>query len=287
MPGAAAARAAAGSGAHWARRALTTVFGRRLGRPALAPARRDDPDGQRLLVVNRFFHPDTSATSQLLTDLVEALDARGFRVTVLAGRHSYLDTGTVLPARAWRAGVEVRRLCHTGFGRFSLPGRALDDASFAATAFGALLARARPGDVILAKTDPPLLSVLAWLAARLTGARLVNWCQDLFPEIAAAMGLRVARGPVGAVLRAVRNASLRGAEMNVALSAGMAERLAAEGVPRARLTVIHNWADGELIRPLAARRQPAARGMGPRRALRHRLLGQPRPRPRRSRPWSS
>jgi glycosyltransferase involved in cell wall biosynthesis len=242
------------------------VLGEKQGRLELEPARPDERGRQRLLVVNRFFHPDTSATSQLLTELVDALDSRGFAITVLAGRHSYLNTGIVLPARAWRAGIEVRRLRHTGFGRFSLPGRLLDGATFAAGAFLALLMRARPGDLILAKTDPPLISVLAWLAARLTGARLVNWCQDLFPETAAAMGLPFARGPLGGALRALRNASLRGAEINVALSPGMAARLAAQGVSRERLTVIPNWADGELIRPLAPRDNPlrAAWGLGER-----------------------
>ena len=53
----------------------------------------------------------------------------------------------------------------------------MDSATFAASAFFALLTHARPGDVILAKTDPPLISVVAWFGARLTGARLVNWCQ--------------------------------------------------------------------------------------------------------------
>jgi colanic acid biosynthesis glycosyl transferase WcaI len=241
-------------------------FGQELDRLELDPARPDETGRQRLLVVNRFFHPDTSATSQLLTDLVDALDRRGFAVTVLTGRHGYLNTGAVLPAREWRGGVEVRRLRHTGFGRFSLPGRTLDGATFAAGAFLALLTRARPGDVILAKTDPPLISVLAWLAARLTGARLVNWCQDLFPETAAALGLPCARGPLGTTLRALRNASLRGAEMNVALCPGMAARLAAERVPRERLTVIPNWADGELIRPQAPQDNPlrAAWGLGER-----------------------
>ena len=146
-----------------------------------------------------------------------------------------------------------------------------------ASAFLALLVRARPGDVILAKTDPPLVSVLAWLAARLTGARLVNWCQDLFPENAAAMGLRLARGPVGAALRALRNASLRGAEMNVAVCTSHG------GAPRrrgraafARLTVIPNWADGERDPAARAAGQPAARRLGARRSLRRRLLGQSR-----------
>ena len=177
------------------------ILGKELNRLELEQARASESERQRLLVVNRFFDPDTSATSQLLTDLVDALDTRGFAITVFAGRHTYLNTGTVLPARAWRAGIEVRRLRHTGFGRFSLPGRTLDSATFAASACLALLAHARPGDVILAKTDPPLISVVAWLGARLTGARLVNWCQDLFPENAAAMGLQFARGAVGGALR--------------------------------------------------------------------------------------
>ena len=243
--------------------------GKELNRLEWEHARASEAERQRLLVVNRFFDPDPSATSQLLTDLVDALDTRGFAITVFAGRHTYLNTGTVLPARAWRAGVEVRRLRHTGFGRFSLPGRALDSATFAASAFLALLAHARPGDVILAKTDPPLISVVAWLGARLTGARLVNWCQDLFPENAAAIGLQFARGAVGAALRALRNASLRGAEMNVAVCASMAARLAAQGVPCERLTVIPNWADGELIRPITRRDNPlrTAWGLGERLVL--------------------
>jgi lipopolysaccharide/colanic/teichoic acid biosynthesis glycosyltransferase len=187
------------------------VRGEELERLEPEPARVEASGRPRLLVVNRFFHPDTSATSQLLTDLLDALDARGFAITVLTGRHGYLNTRVVLPARAWRGGIEVCRLRDTGCGRFSLPGRALDCASFMASAFLALLVRARSGDVILAKTDPPLISVPAWLAARLTGARLVNWCQDLFPESAAAMGMPLAHGPVGAALRALRNVSLGGA----------------------------------------------------------------------------
>ena len=54
--------------------------------------------------------------------------------------------------------------------------------------------------------------------------------------------------------------------MNVAVCPGMAARLAAQGVPRERLTVIPNWADGELIRPLAPQDNPlrAAWGLGER-----------------------
>ena len=40
----------------------------------------------RLIILNQFFYPDYSATSQLMTDLAESLVAEGVEVTALAGR---------------------------------------------------------------------------------------------------------------------------------------------------------------------------------------------------------
>ena len=116
-----------------------------------------------------------------------------------------------------------------------------------------LLRLARSGDVIIAKTDPPMLSVIAAPIARLKGAKLVNWLQDLFPEVAEAVGVGanpVMRALYG-VMRRLRNASLRAAAMNVVLGKRMAERVAACGVPSDRITIIPNWSDGHLVRPVA------------------------------------
>jgi colanic acid biosynthesis glycosyl transferase WcaI len=227
----------------------------------LGRAMRTGPQPQ-VLVVNRYFHPDRSATAQLLTDLVEMAISQGLATTVFASRQLYNEPRASLPARASHCGATVRRLWATRSGRLCLPGRALDYATFCWSAFWALLAAARPGDVILAKTDPPLLSVVAWAVARIKGARLVNWCQDLFPETAAAVGVRLAAGTSGRVLRALRNASLAGAAMNVAVCERMAERLRAEGIPADRITVIHNWADGLQVRPLAREQNPLRQQWG-------------------------
>lgn len=93
----------------------------------------------------------------------------------------------------------------------------------------------------MAKTDPPLISVPAAVVARLKGARLVNWCQDLFPETAAALGLCWAGGRLGQLLQKLRNWSLRGAECNVVLCDEMLSYLNSEGLPKQSLRVIHNW----------------------------------------------
>lgn len=200
----------------------------------------------QLIMINRFYAPDHSATAQLLTDLAEHLAAQGGLVTIIASRLRYDDPEAALPARETLNGVTIRRVWTTRFGRAGLLGRSLDYASFYFSAFLALLAEARSGDTILAKTDPPLISIPAAVVAKLKGARLVNWCQDLFPETAASLGLRWAAGPIGQFLRRLRNWSLRQAAVNIALCDAMRLRLMAEAVPEERIRVIHNWPDSAI-----------------------------------------
>jgi colanic acid biosynthesis glycosyl transferase WcaI len=205
----------------------------------------------RILFVNRFYYPDHSATAQILTDLAEALAARDWEVSVVTSRMRYDDPSVALPGRDSHAGVAIRRVWTSRFGRAGLVGRAIDYLCFYVTAFFAVVAVARRGDIIVAKTDPPLLSVIVALAARLRGARLVNWLQDLYPEVAAELGVGIMRGPLGKLLRGLRNASLRRARINIAIGERMAERLIAEGMPRAQVAVMPNWSDEQAIRPVA------------------------------------
>jgi glycosyltransferase involved in cell wall biosynthesis len=189
---------------------------------------------RRVVFVNRYFHPDHSATSQMLSDLSFHLAERGWTVEVVTSRQRYEDARAKLASRETVNGVNVRRVWSTRFGRGFLPGRAADYATFYVSAFFALLRRGGRGVTIVALTDPPLISVIAALAARLRGATLVNWTQDLFPDVAEALGIRGVR-----LLRGIRDWSLRRAKVNVALADLMAARL-----PHA--VVIHNWADAAL-----------------------------------------
>ncbi|MGH8652666.1 MAG: glycosyltransferase family 4 protein [Gammaproteobacteria bacterium] len=103
---------------------------------------------------------------------------------------------------------------------------------------------------MIAKTDPPLLSVVSLAAARVRGAAQINWLQDLFPEVASNLGVRgvsfIERG-----IRSLRNTSLRGARYNVVIGNLMAQRLRSEGISDKAIRVIPNWADGSRIRPIA------------------------------------
>jgi glycosyltransferase involved in cell wall biosynthesis len=203
----------------------------------------------RIIFVNRFYAPDQSATSRMLTDLATALAADGSDVHVVTSRLLHDDASASLASHEVKDGVVIHRVRTTRFGRSALLGRGLDYLSFHIAAANELSAVARDGDVIVAKTDPPLVALAAARVARKRGARLVNWLQDVFPEAAAAIGMAAARGPVGWVLRFLRDRALRRSAATVVLGEAMRQRIVARGIDPAKVIVISNWADGAKLRP--------------------------------------
>jgi colanic acid biosynthesis glycosyl transferase WcaI len=213
----------------------------------------------RIIFVNRYFFPDHSATSQLLSDLAFHLADAGHNVHVVTGRQIYDDPKASLPDSETVNGVTVHRIAATRFGRGTLAGRAVDYLSFYRSVRRRLLDLTQPGDIVVAKTDPPLIAIVAMAAARRRGARLVNWLQDIYPETAVELGVPLLRGGVAASLAALRNRTLRQAEATVAVGELMAAKAVALGAVPERTHVIANWCDDDEIRPIAGDTNPLRR----------------------------
>jgi glycosyltransferase involved in cell wall biosynthesis len=205
----------------------------------------------KLIFLNRFFHPDHSATSQMLSDLAFALAKNGRDVAVITSRQRYDAPADSLPSRELVDGVSIYRVWTSRFGRAGHLGRIVDYLTFYLAAAWRLWRLARAGDVVVAKTDPPMLSVVAGPLCRRRDARLVNWLQDIFPEVAQAVGVG-GRGARVLFLptRWFRSRSLQAAHMNVVLGQRMAERVSGLGVRCDHIRVVPNWADGASVWPI-------------------------------------
>lgn len=217
---------------------------------------------QRLIFVNRFFSPDHSATSQMLSDLAFHLASTGREVHVVTSTQIYDDPKASLAAYETINDVHVHRVSSTEFGRAALIGRSLDYLSFYRSVWRYLIQVMRQGDIVIAKTDPPLVSVVAMAAARRKGARLVNWLQDIFPETAVELGVPFMRGPLAASLAVLRNRTLRDADATVVIGHLMARKVEALGTPLERIHVIPNWSDDEDIQPIAPIDNPLRQAWG-------------------------
>ena len=214
---------------------------------------------RRVIFVNRYFHPDVSATSQMLSDLVEGLASERFERHVICSRQLYENAQQRLAAEEQWGSVRVHRCWSTRFGRAHLLGRALDYVSFYVSATIEMLRRSHRGDVIVAMTDPPLISVVAAGVARFRGMVLINWLQDVFPEASTALRIRV---PGAAWLARLRNWSLNTARLNVVLGSQMLQRLLALGVPPERIRIVTNWANGATVTPRLAEQSCLRRTLG-------------------------
>jgi glycosyltransferase involved in cell wall biosynthesis len=218
------------------------------GRPAAPGIRGSALRPTRVFFVNRYFFPDESATAQLLADLAFVLAARGFEIHVICSRQLYGTAGAQLAPEETPQGVFVHRVWSTRFGRQSA-GRAVDYVTFYLSSFFALHRRLRAADIVVAKTDPPLISIVAAAAAKLRRATLVNWLQDIFPEVASVLGANPLPAPLNGWLRRLRDRSLRAAAVNVVLGSRMRDHLGRQGVPAEKIQIIQIWAAAEGAEP--------------------------------------
>lgn len=214
---------------------------------------------QRLTLVNRFAFPDDSPTSRLMNDLARGLVAerRGVEVRVLSCNRYYSGAATALPARQTLDGVRYHRLWVPPANRRGLLTRAFGYLAFYLQGLLVLLAGLRRGDLVICMTDPPMFGVLATLAARLHGAKVVHWVQDLYPDVVQSAGL-TRSVPLMSLLSALRRSAYRASNKLVVIGEGMRDRLLRDG-SGCPIAIIPNWADGSSIHPVAREHTPLYR----------------------------
>ncbi len=205
----------------------------------------------RIIFANRYFFPDQSATSRMVSSLAFSLARAGFEVGVVTSRALHDDREVRLPAQETINGVKVWRIGGSNFGRYRTIGRAMDYLTFHTAALFWWLRHLRQGDVCVICTDPPLLSVSSALPIRLKGARMVNWILDLFPEAAVELEMISARGVPARLSMAMRDKSIRRSALIACPSDSMAGYLRKRALPANAIATVHLWSDCNEIHPVA------------------------------------
>jgi colanic acid biosynthesis glycosyl transferase WcaI len=202
--------------------------------------RAQDREGLRVLLVNQYYPPDTSATAAVFADVVRSLRDAGHEVTVLCGRPSYGPTRRPWRPLSWERTetTRVERVGSTALDRRRMPGRILNYVSYLVLGAIRALVGPRP-DVVIAGSDPPLAVWVGILAAR--GAPVVYSLRDLHPDTALASG-RMRPGLLARLWERLHVAALLRAELIVCLGPRMADRVVAKGVAAERVKVVPDGA---------------------------------------------
>ena len=196
----------------------------------------------RILLLNLYYPPDTSATAKMAATVVDALSAQ-HDVTVLCGRPSY-DPTERRPWRLWQtevAGrVRILRVGSTDYPRFEMKRRVLNYLSYVALAIPqALFLRC---DVVLAMTDPPFEGIVGTIVALLKGKPYVYNIRDMYPDMAVG-GAIVEPGLLARVWERLHRWALRRATRVIVLGDDMRARIIAKGVDPAGIEIVRDGTD--------------------------------------------
>jgi colanic acid biosynthesis glycosyl transferase WcaI len=196
----------------------------------------------RILLLNLYYPPDTSATAKMAATVAEALSAR-HDVTVLCGRPSY-DPTERRPWRLWQtdlAGrVRILRVGSSDYPRFAMKRRVLNYLSYVALAIPRALFI--PCDAVLAMTDPPFEGIVGAIVALLKSKPYLYNIRDMYPDMAVG-GAIVEPGLLARVWERLHRWALRRATRVIVLGKDMRARIVAKGVDPARIEIVRDGAD--------------------------------------------
>ncbi|HET6426201.1 MAG TPA: glycosyltransferase family 4 protein, partial [Planctomycetaceae bacterium] len=103
-------------------------------------------------------------------------------------------------------------------------------------------------DLVVTETDPFLLAFVGRWLQWWHGARFVVYLQDIYPDVAVAVG-KLREGWISRALRWLLFSVYRKADAVVVLSRDMERTCRAYGIAEDRLRIIPNWADTATLRP--------------------------------------
>lgn len=211
----------------------------------------------RVAFITEWFPPEPAAAPLWIA---QALRDNGAQVAVVTGAPHYPSGNVGEGFRAWRRVREVR----DGFPVIRVPEYPSHDTSAArrmatfgsfALSSSALAGRAVGGaDVALVYSSPATAALPALIAKLRYSTPYVLLVQDLWPDSVFASGMlsegaatRIGRAGLGSFV----SQSYRHASHIAVISPGMRTRLIQRGVPPEKISVIYNWVDESVLRPLA------------------------------------
>jgi len=196
----------------------------------------------RILLLNLYYPPDTSATAKMAETVVNVL-AKNNYVTILCGRPSYDPT----ERRPWRlfqtegtANTQVVRVGSTDFPRMQMKRRVLNYLTYTALVIPRALFT--PCDAVLAMTDPPFEGIIGAFVAMLKRKPYFYNIRDMYPDMAVC-GSIVKPGVLARVWEKLHRWALRRATTVIVLGEDMRKRILGKGVRRERIEIVRDGAD--------------------------------------------
>lgn len=204
-----------------------------------------------LTVLTQFFPPDFAPTGQLIEELVRQLSQQGVSVDVFTGQPGYAFKDAEAPDLECLGSIRVKRSRVAQLWPERIRGKAINGVLFLLRAALHLVLHWRKIELLLITTAPPFFPVVGYFANLCFGIPYVCILYDLYPDIAVELGVLQHHHWLVRVWQQFNLRVWRRAQGIIVLSPAMKQHIAQQ-CPEvaAKISVIHSWANPELIVPI-------------------------------------
>lgn len=196
-----------------------------------------------ILFLCQFFYPEHNSSATLPFDTAVHLASCGYSVDALCGYPKEYATEKNIPLSEKKDGVNIRRLRYWQLSRVGKLGRLVNYFSFTAAAL-CRIPRLKHYRTVIVYSNPPVLPIVALLANKLFGTKLIFVAYDVYPEVAYASHSLTSGDIIDRVMKRINRSLYQRASAVVALTEEMKAFLLAHRpeLTADRVAVIPNWA---------------------------------------------
>ena len=209
----------------------------------------------RVVIVTELFRPDETSTAFVMSKIADYL-AEDFKLIIVAGPEFNQNNSRKYKIVCGKTeNIDIKRVWAPNLIKTNLVARIFRFIIVSIGLSWALLKIAKTGDVILTVTNPATLIVFLAAIRKVKRVNLVLLVHDVFPENAVAVGLMSGKSLIYKIAKWVLNVSYSVADSLIVIGRDMAEVVAKKtGKSQQAIWLIENWAELEVIKPIARRR---------------------------------
>ena len=209
----------------------------------------------KILILDAYFKPETTAFTHLEQDLIEALVNEGHEIVIICPtptrgidkktakkysgiKEEQLYDGKVFVKRFW-APQEKKGFINRAFRYFWCNHR-----------FYHIAKNVKGVDLIFSNSTPPVLGLVNRKLKNKLHVPFVYSLQDIFPDSLVKAGMTKKGSLLWRVGRKIENKTYAAADKIIVISEDFKRNILAKIVPEEKISVIYNWVDTETIKPI-------------------------------------
>ena len=204
------------------------------------------PRKKNFIVISQVFPPDAAAVGTYMLEAAAEMQSRGYQTKVYTANRGYEDPSIrYLPSEVI-AGVRIKRLSFSSFGKKSILTRLIGTISFMTQVFFIVLCAGNTGGILFS-TSPPLIGFVISIAAFIRRIPTAYWAMDLNPDQLIALKKIGPKSFIARMLEFVNRFILRRTSLIIALDRFMADRLRERKNLDHKIVVVPVWPQMQFI----------------------------------------